>query len=204
MKPANHSAAPNCFLISCITVVCALLLSSLSSAQTLVLHNQTTTGNAVTFNNALISESPVFAASVDGIADYNAVLFEVNNMNDFSGTAYTQTFTGVYSASTVYAFMCNNLQPTFPVTGNAVFYVRFKVSDNGGSTWTGWSTQLWSFTQNNSIYGWAQSQSAQFSQGTLQGIADTAGIFMLVTDSGIVMTPGNFSTAITTGADDGV
>ncbi len=130
-------------------------------------HNTSSNGTPVFFDNIRSGITPVFAIS--SASAFNALFIEINTLPDFSGTSYTQTFNGSYSANTIYDFICDNLSPALPAPNGEVYYVRAKVSDDGGSTWGGWSTQTWSFTYDNSLYGWYQTENAQFVEGNYSG-----------------------------------
>ena len=133
-----------------------------------VFYNTSTNGIPVFFDNIRAYSTPVFALQNTTAAD--AVNIEINTKSDFSGTAYTQIFNGTYNANTRYDFLCNNLSPALPATNGAVYYVRARASNDGGTTWSSWSTQVWSFTHDvPANFGWFQTAQKQFEEGTSTG-----------------------------------
>jgi len=120
------------------------------------------------FDNARSSATPRFTISSSGTFD--AMNFEINTADDFTGTSYTQTITGLSGATgTHYDLLCDNLSPTLPTTNGAVYYVRARASSDGGGTWGSWSTETWSFTHDVANYGWFQTAQKQFEEGNLTG-----------------------------------
>jgi len=130
-------------------------------------HNTSNNGTPVFFDNIRSSSIPVFAISSN--TDFNALELEINTLPDFSGTSYSQLFSGTYAANAVYDFVCDNLSPVLPAPNGEVYYVRSRISNDGGNTWGGWSNQTWSFTRDNSLFGWFQTENAQFVEGNYFG-----------------------------------
>jgi len=152
------------------------------------------------FDNARSSATPRFTISTP--SSFDAINFEINTADDFTGTAYTQTITGLSGvANTHYDLLCDNLSPALPTTNGAVYYVRARASNDGGSTWGSWSSQNWSFTHDIANYGWFQTAQKQFEEGTLTGS------FIYNTTNGTIadylyMNRGSFDVRAAT--DDGV
>lgn len=112
----------------------------------------------------LNSTTPLFRVSAEDSANFNRFQIEMNTLPDFSGTSYTQTFSGTYVSGSKY-----NLQTTgtlgLPSTDNSIYYVRVRASNDGGSSWGNWSAQAWSYSY-TSVSGdpyWYSTSDAQFS-----------------------------------------
>lgn len=129
----------------------------------------TDNSDQVAFNNTRQnSSSPLFKASALHSASFNRFQLELNSASDFSGTAYTQTFSGTYSSGTPYTLNANSLSPGLPGTDGVVYYVRMRASDNGGAVWGNWSTGTWTFTYASSGgVNWFQTTDEQFDNDTL-------------------------------------
>lgn len=164
-------------------------------------------GLQTAFNHIrLDTGEPMFTLS-SGYASYNAVEIELNSQSDFTGTAYIQTFSGTYVQSTKYDLLCNNLSPALPA-GEATYYIRARVSDNGGSTWSGYSGTLWVFTRGTSEWGWHFTAVPQFSVAT--PVTTSYGNFITGNNNGttavthddfLELGQGSSLNAITTSAD---
>ncbi len=123
------------------------------------------------FNNAYINDNtPTFRVSATHTSAFNRFKVEINTASDFSGTAYTQTFSGTYSSGTQYDVECNSLSPAFPVTNNVTYYVRACASDDGGSNWGTWYSETYSFTYKTSgAIEWMQTTQQQFYTDVFEG-----------------------------------
>ncbi|HQK99026.1 MAG TPA: hypothetical protein PLH61_13485, partial [Bacteroidia bacterium] len=123
----------------------------------------------ILFNNAAFyMEEPRFRLSSTHTSAINMFYIEINTASDFTGTSYCQSFPGTYISETEYDFLCDGLSSSLPTTENVTYYVRAKASDNGGSTWSTWSTGTYSFTFTSStIPEWHQTTTAQFFTNTL-------------------------------------
>ncbi|HRN41632.1 MAG TPA: T9SS type A sorting domain-containing protein [Vicingus sp.] len=115
------------------------------------------------------TQTPTFTLSYPSTAD--RVQIELNTKSDFTGTAYSQTFTGVYAASTLYDYVCNSLSPALPAT-DAAYFVRARGSNDGGSTWSAWTSGIWAYSKGtyinpNEPMGWHYTSKPQFDLGTL-------------------------------------
>ncbi len=125
--------------------------------------------NQIAFNNFRENTTtPTFRVSAEHTASFNRFQLELNTKADFTGTAYTQTFSGTYSSGTQYNLTANGLSPTLPSTDGATYYVRMRASDNAGTNWSNWSSGTWSFTKGSaSNPDWFQQKADQFATGTI-------------------------------------
>ncbi len=140
----------------------------ISSGGIVTFYNTVASNGYTFFDNIRTDATPRF--TISNSSDFNTINFEINTKADFSGTAYTQTIsTTTHSANTHYDFLCDNISPALPTTNGAVYYVRARTSNDGGSTWGPWSSQLRSFTYDVSNYGWFQTAQAQFEEGSHTG-----------------------------------
>lgn len=115
------------------------------------------------------TQTPTFTLSYPSTAD--RVQIELNTKSDFTGTAYSQTFSGAYAASTLYDYVCNSLSPALPAT-DAAYFVRARGSNDGGSTWSAWTSGIWAYSKGtyinpNEPMGWHYTSKPQFDLGTL-------------------------------------
>ena len=124
--------------------------------------------NQIAFNNiGQSTTTPIIRASATYTSTFNRFQVEFNTASDFSGTAYTQTFSGTYSSATAY-----NLQTTatlgLPTTNGATYYVRARASPDGGTNYSPWSSGSWSYTyQSSGDPKWTQTADGQFDADTL-------------------------------------
>ena len=131
--------------------------------------------NQVAFNNIRQSTTtPLFRVSspyFSGSSTSDSFKLELNTASDFSGTAYTQTFSGTYASGTAYNLYANNLSPSLPTTDGVSYYVRARASTNGGTTYGDWSTTTQAFTYVSSgDVDWFQTTGAQFNSGILNNV----------------------------------
>ncbi len=138
------------------------------------LYNDDGGSNQIAFNNIRENDtSPIIRASATHDTTFNTFFVEFNTASDFSGTAYTETFSGTYSSGTAY-----NLQTTgslnLPSNDGVTYYVRVKASDDGGTDYGDWSTTLaccgtWTYTYTSSAGDseWLQTTDEQFDTGTM-------------------------------------
>ncbi|MFQ3580232.1 MAG: hypothetical protein SNJ71_08860, partial [Bacteroidales bacterium] len=131
--------------------------------------NNTGSSNQINFNNSYIhNNNPVFSLRGIHTSDFNRFQIEINTSADFTGTSYTQTFSGTYSSNTQYELVCNSLSPSLPTTNNITYYVRARASDDGGNNWGNWTNQTFSFTYKTSgDPEWMQTTTAQFNTDIL-------------------------------------
>ncbi|MBL4654508.1 MAG: T9SS type A sorting domain-containing protein [Bacteroidia bacterium] len=125
------------------------------------------------FNNSHINDNtPMFRAKATHSSTYNRMYIEVNTAADFTGTAYTQTFSGTYTSATEYNFDCTALSTALPTTDGVTYYVRAKASDDGGSNYGSWSSGTYSFTYKSAAtaVAWFQTTEEQFDDGTLTNV----------------------------------
>lgn len=107
--------------------------------------------------------------TIEGSEDFNAVQIELNQSSDFTGTALVSTINDGtnYSASTPYDFWT-----TENLTGDRTYFVRTRISSDGGSNWGEWSTQLWPYsyypTTTYEEEGWYYTSEEQFLTGVVQ------------------------------------
>ena len=123
----------------------------------------------VAFNNIVQnSTTPIFRASATSPSTFNRFQLELNTAADFTGTSYTQTFSGTYASDTAY-----DLQTTgslgLPATNGVTYYVRIRGSIDGGTFWGNWSSGTWSYTYTSTAgtAKWFQTTNDQFNTGTL-------------------------------------
>ncbi len=139
-----------------------------------------TAGTMIAFNNAVLNTStPIFTLSSNATSD--RFLIELNTKPDFTGTSYTQTFTGSYTASTKYDLTCNSLSTSLP-TSVASYFVRAKSSSDGGSTWGAYTSVTWVFSRSTSTIGFHYTTSSQFDAGTL--VSTNYGNFIVSNNNG--------------------
>lgn len=140
----------------------------------------TTQGQTTLLN---YSEDPLFSTSfahrrgasinpkftIEATAGFNTVQFELNHASDFTGTALVSTISdgNNYTANTPYDFWT-----TEDLTGDRTYFVRARVSSDGGTNWGAWSTQFWPYSYYPAtIYeeeGWYYTTEEQFQTGTVQ------------------------------------
>ena len=149
------------------------------------LNNTSASGTVQTaYNNVYWNTTkPVFTLSADNSA--NRFFIELNTKADFTGTSYTQTFTGTYTASTKYDLTCNSLSTALPSTA-ATYFVRAKASSDAGSTWGAYTSTTWVFSKSTSIFGYHYTASTQFNQGTL--VSTNYGNFITANSNGTTTT----------------
>ncbi|MCA9402351.1 MAG: hypothetical protein KC897_01105 [Candidatus Omnitrophica bacterium] len=124
------------------------------------------------------SDTPRFRASADNAGvNLNRFQFEINTAADFTGTSYTQTFSGTYTSGQAYNFLTDGLSPGLPTTDGVTYYVRVRASADGGSSWGVWSTSVtccatWSFTYKSAVElaDWHQTTDDQFLTGTFSDV----------------------------------
>lgn len=126
-----------------------------STPPTPAFSNFPTGTGAIAFNTCRSANStPVFAVTMGGAA--NRVVIELNTNSSFTGTAYTSTISGSYSASTKYDIVTTTPIPV------GTYFCRVKSSNNGGSTWTSYSSDLWVYTYDVAPYGFHHTAKEQF------------------------------------------
>lgn len=107
--------------------------------------------------------------TIESSSGFNAVQIELNEASDFTGTALVSTIIdgNNYNASTPYDFWT-----TEDLTGDRTYFVRVRVSSDGGSSWGSWSTQFWPYSYYpTTIYeeeGWYYTTEEQFQTGVVQ------------------------------------
>ena len=131
--------------------------------------SNTGSSSQLAFNNSYINDNtPLFRASATHTASFDRFQVEINTNSTFTGTAYTQTFSGTYASGTQYDLECNSLSPSFSPSDGVTYYVRVKASADGGTSYGSWSTGTYSFTYKTSgDPDWYQKESAQFQSGTV-------------------------------------
>jgi len=146
----------------------------------------------LTFNNSRIdTNTPIFRMSHSA---YEASEYEVeiNTAPDFTGTAWTQTFTGTYPVDTEANFTFNN---GFVPTNNTTYYVRARVK-GAADVWSDWTSETYSFTYQTpkSLPDWFQTTQAQFASDELAGVEANAShdVVAGAGGSGNVITNGSF------------
>ncbi len=114
------------------------------------------------------SEKPKF--TIKSNTSFNAIQIELNTLANFSGTAITSTISNgtTYNANTSYDFWTTTALPA----GDRTYFVRARLSTDGGSTWGVWSTQLWPYsfyaTTPYPKEGWYYTTQEQFQSGVVQ------------------------------------
>lgn len=135
-----------------------------SGSPTITINSTSAGSNQVAFNNVYWnSTEPIFAVTPSATVD--RIYIELNTKSDFTGTAYTQTFSGTYTAVKV-DLTCDGLSTSLPSTA-ASYAVRFKASDDAGSTWGDWTTDNWVYSKATGSEGIHYTTSDQFDSGTL-------------------------------------
>lgn len=123
-------------------------------------HNTSANGTSQTsFNTCRANNgNPPFTISTG--VNANRIMIELNTNSSFTGTAYTQTFTGVYNAGTKYDLYCNALSSSLPV---GTYFCRTRSSSDGGATWSAYSSSLWVYTYATSApFGYHHTAQKQF------------------------------------------
>lgn len=106
--------------------------------------------------------------TISSSSSFNAVQIEMNQLANFSGPALVSTINDGtnYNAATPYDFWT-----TEDLTGDRTYFVRARVSNNGGSTWGSWTTQLWPYSYYPATpyekEGWYFTAQEQFQLGTV-------------------------------------
>ncbi|KMQ70789.1 GEVED domain-containing protein [Chryseobacterium koreense] len=149
------------------------------------------------FNNSRIETfQPVFRLSH---AEYGATDYEleINTFPDFSGTSWTQTFTGIYLANTEINFTFNN---AFTPVNGATYYVRARVR-GAANVWSTYSTETYSFTYQTpkEIPDWFQTTQAQFLTDALSGVTADGNNDVVTSAGGNMMVNGDFTSGNTNG-----
>ncbi len=151
----------------------------------------------------LNSVTPYFTISSN--SNFSNVQIELNTKSDFTGLSYTQEFPGTYTANTKYDLLCNSLIPALP-TSDATYFVRGRV--HNGINWQPWSTELWVYTYQNSVWGWHFTSSEQFNICTF--ISTPYGNHLssndnftsnIAIDDYVLLNQGNTTTLLVTAAD---
>lgn len=158
------------------------------------------------YNNIIWNTSaPVFTVSADKLSDRFTV--ELNTKSDFSGTAYTQTFTGTYITATKYDVTCNALSTSLP-TLEATYFVRARASTDGGSTWGAYTSTTWTFSRSTAIVGYHYTASAQFDLGSLVStnygnfiVSDNNSTTSVADDDYMIINQGTNTSILTANAD---
>ncbi len=150
------------------------------SAPTNPTFSNTGSSSQLAFNNSYINDNtPLFRASATHTASFDRFHVEINTNSTFTGTAYTQTFSGTYSSGTQYDLECNTLSSPLPTTNNVTYYVRVRASADGGTSYGSWSTGTYSFTYKTSgDPDWHQTTAAQLSTNTLNNTVANVSNFL--------------------------
>lgn len=120
------------------------------------------------FNNSRIeSNTPIFRMSHQ---DYDATDYEIeiNSDSNFTGTSWSQNFTGTFPINTEANFTFNN---SFNPINNTTYYVRARVKGDA-NVWSVWTTETYSFTYQTpkTTPDWFQTTQAQFQTDVLSGV----------------------------------
>lgn len=145
--------------------------------------------------------------TVQAPSTFDAIQIEMNHASDFSGTALVSTITtgGPYNAGTPYDFWT-----TQNLTGDRTYFVRVRVSNNGGSTYGAWSNQFWPYSYYPAtVYeeeGWYFTTEEQFQLGTVNeslynfvSIQDNSTAYP--DDDFFQVNEGNFNLTVSTNGD---
>lgn len=128
--------------------------------------------NQIVFNNSRHGDTtPIVRASSTHSDTLDHFQVEFNTLSDFTGTSYTETFSGTYTPDVAYNFQ-TTASLGLPTKDDVIYYVRVRASADGGNTWSGWSTDTWSYTykESNDTADWYQTEDAQFNTNTLQNV----------------------------------
>jgi hypothetical protein len=141
----------------------AIRISYSTPVAPVILSNSTS--NQVIFDNSNVKKGDyrfrVQAPQAGG--DYSEVQIEINTASDFTGTSYSQNFTGTYSDNQQDEFNCNSLSPVFPEDIDFIYYARARYFD--GVSWSMWSNRI-SFVLNDDCEDqWRQEDEPQFYSG---------------------------------------
>ena len=112
------------------------------------------------------NDKPIFRLSHPG-SSATKYEIEVNTKFDFTGSSWTQTYTGTYSENTENNFAFT--QTSGNLTSGSTYYVRARIDQ--GSGWGMWTNELYSFTYdtNITIPEWFKTTTPQFSTDALVG-----------------------------------
>ncbi len=133
----------------------------------------------IAFNNLRDSNRNPSFSIVGSSGTSNAVQVELNTKSDFTGTAYTQTFTGTFTGK----YNLTSTSINLPTTNNIIYYARVRDSKNGGGTYSGWSAQTWAYVYSTSTPGYHITTKPQFDGGT--NVSTTYGNYLSSTGTGI-------------------
>ncbi len=105
-------------------------------------------------------------------SSFNAVQFELNTQSNFTGTAFVSTLS---SGTTCTGNTLHDFWTTNSLTGtNQTYFVRSRVSSNGGTTYGPWTTELWPYSYFPSTpypqEGWYYTTGEQFLTGVVQEV----------------------------------
>ena len=85
--------------------------------------------NQITFDNIRMSTTtPLFSLSATSSSDFDTFQLRMSTTSDFSGTVYTQTFSGTYASTTQYNLYATNISPSLPTTASTTYYVGARVA----------------------------------------------------------------------------
>lgn len=144
------------------------------------------------FNNSRIdTNTPTFRMSHQ-LYDATDYQVEINTNANFTGTSWTQTFTGTYPINTVANFTFNN---SFTPTNNTTYYVRARVK-GAANVWSAWTTETYSFTYQTpkTTPDWFQTTQAQFLTDALSGTQANASNDVVTMIQGNLIQNGSFET----------
>lgn len=145
----------------------------------------------LTFNNSRINTiEPVFRLSHES-ETANEYQIEINTASDFTGTSWTQSYTGTYPINTEANFSFTN---SFLPVNNTTYYVRARAKASVNNAWSAWTTETYSFTYQTpkDIPDWFQTTQAQFSSDVLSGVTANAGGNVVTLPGGDKIINGSF------------
>jgi hypothetical protein len=127
----------------------------------------------LTFNNSRSNATNQTFRLSHSLVTASAYQVEVNTAADFSGTAYTQNFTGSYAANTQTNFTFTQIGGS--LVNGSTYYVRARALESG-SLYGAWTTGTYSFTYDTAKEeaDWFQTTQAQFQTGALDGVEANA------------------------------
>lgn len=106
--------------------------------------------------------------TISSSSSFNAVQIEMNQLANFTGPALVSTINDgtSYNGTTPYDFWT-----TEDLTGDRTYFVRARLSNDGGATWGNWTTQLWPYSYYPATpyekEGWYFTAQEQFQLGTV-------------------------------------
>ncbi|WP_448670167.1 T9SS type A sorting domain-containing protein [Chryseobacterium koreense] len=151
----------------------------------------------LSFNNSRHSSTtPIFRMS-HSTYDATDYQLEINTAANFTGTSWSQIFTGAYPVSAQANFTFNN---GFSPTNGTTYYIRARVR-GAANIWSAWTTETYSFTYDTgtAVPNWFQTTQPQFQTNQLSGTVADANNDVVTGAGGNRIVNGDFTSGNTNG-----